>query len=407
MKQEEWLAEFERVHGRPANQEEIQQAFGTFGSPETQTTPNTPVNPIQSPFEGAAPVSNQGQFGGPLPFPEQAKFGGAAPAPEQTQFGDAAPTPEQTPFGGAAPTSEQTQFGGVTPPPEQAQFGGPAPAQAPFGGASPAPNQFQGGASQYQHQEQAFGQGGTQPQAPVQEAAQTGAPFASYNNTQMQGGYPNNGQLNYQANSPYMGQAPIPGKKSKKGLIIGLCSLVAVAVLSVLAFFFFTKNPNSIQGKWSATPEMKKTMKSAFAGTFSTTSDISSEFVKDMDMIVEVKGKKVTVSVIGKIDFKGAAKELYDDGDNDFYSVEDALDYIQENSENSYLEGMGLEIDVKKGTLKMVAFEGEVDEKDHRFIQDEDASHFLKYDLKYKIENGTLKVSVDGNDYGIEYSFKK
>ena len=407
MKQEEWLAEFERVHGRPANQEEIQQAFGTFGSPETQTTPNTPVNPIQSPFEGAAPVSNQGQFGGPLPFPEQAKFGGAAPAPEQTQFGDAAPTPEQTPFGGAAPTSEQTQFGGVTPPPEQAQFGGPAPAQAPFGGASPAPNQFQGGASQYQHQEQAFGQGGTQPQAPVQEAAQTGAPFASYNNTQMQGGYPNNGQLNYQANSPYMGQAPIPGKKSKKGLIIGLCSLVAVAVLSVLAFFFFTKNPNSIQGKWSATPEMKKTMKSAFAGTFSTTSDISSEFVKDMDMIVEVKGKKVTVSVIGKIDFKGAAKELYDDGDNDFYSVEDALDYIQENSENSYLEDLGLEIDVKKGTLKMVAFEGEVDEKDHRFIQDEDASHFLKYDLKYKIENGTLKVSVDGNDYGIEYSFKK
>ena len=407
MKQEEWLAEFERIHGRPANQEEIQQAFGTFGSPETQTTPNTPVNPIPSPFEGAAPVSNQGQFGGPLPFPEQAKFGGAAPAPEQTQFGDAAPTPEQTPFGGAAPTPEQTPFGGATPAPEQAQFGGPAPAQAPFGGASPAPNQFQGGASQYQHQEQAFGQGGTQPQAPVQEAAQTGAPFASYNNTQMQGGYPNNGQLNYQANSPYMGQAPIPGKKSKKGLIIGLCSLVAVAVLSVLAFFFFTKNPNSIQGKWSATPEMKKTMKSAFAGTFSTTSDISSEFVKDMDMIVEVKGKKVTISVIGKIDFKGAAKELYDDGDNDFYSVEDALDYIQENSENSYLEDMGLEIDVKKGTLKMVAFEGEVDEKDHRFIQDEDASHFLKYDLKYKIENGTLKVSVDGNDYGIEYSFKK
>ena len=407
MKQEEWLAEFERIHGRPANQEEIQQAFGTFGSPETQTTPNTPVNPIQSPFEGAAPVSNQGQFGGPLPFPEQAKFGGAAPAPEQTQFGDTAPTPEQTPFGGAAPTPEQTPFGGATPAPEQAQFGGAAPAQAPFGSASPAPNQFQGGASQYQHQEQAFGQGGTQPQAPVQEAAQTGAPFASYNNTQMQGGYPNNGQLNYQANSPYMGQAPIPGKKSKKGLIIGLCSLVAVAVLSVLAFFFFTKNPNSIQGKWSATPEMKKTMKSAFAGTFSTTSDISSEFVKDMDMIVEVKGKKVTISVIGKIDFKGAAKELYDDGDNDFYSVEDALDYIQENSENSYLEDMGLEIDVKKGTLKMVAFEGEVDEKDHRFIQDEDSNHILQYDLKYKIENGTLKVSVDGNDYGIEYSFKK
>lgn len=385
MKQEEWLAEFERVHGRPANQEEIQEAFGMFGSPETQVAPNTPVNPIQSPFEGAAPVSNQGQFGGPLPFPEQAKFGGVAP------------TPEQTPFGGAASTPEQTQFGSASP----------APTQAPFGGASSAPNQFQGGTSPFQQQGQAFGQGGIQPQSPVQGSAQAGETFSPYNNAQMQGGYPNNGQLNYQTNSPYMGQAPMPGKKSKKGLIIGLCSLVAVAVLSVLAFFLFAKNPNSIQGKWSATPEMKKTMKSAFSGTFSTTSDISSEFVKDMDMIVEVKGKKVTISMVAKIDFKGAAKELYDDGDNDFYSVEDALDYIQENSENSYLEDMGLEIDVKKGTLKMVAFEGEVDEKDHRFIQDEDASHFLQYDLKYKIENGTLKVSVDGNDYGIEYSFKK
>ena len=405
MNQEEWLAEFERVHGRPATQEEIQEAFGMFGSPETQATPDTPVNPIQSPFEGAAPVSNQGQFGGPLPFPEQAKFGDAAPTPEQTQFGGATPTPEQTPFGGATPTPEQTQFGGPTP--TQAPFGGPTPTQAPFGGASSAPNQFQGGTSPFQQQGQAFGQGGVQPQAPVQGSAQAGATFSPYNNSQMQGGYPNNGQLNYQTNSPYMGQAPIPGKKSKKGLIIGLCSLVAVAILAVLAFFLFFKNSNNIQGKWSATPEMKKTMKSAFSGTFSTASDISSEFVKDMDMIVEVEGKKVTISVIGKIDFKGAAKELYDDGDNDFYSVEDALDYIQENSENSYLEDLGLEIDVKKGTLKMVAFEGEVDEKDHRFIQDEDASHFLKYDLKYKIENGTLKVSVDGNDYGIEYSFKK
>ena len=395
MNQEEWLAEFERVHGRPATQEEIQEAFGMFGSPETQATPDTPVNPIQSPFEGAAPVSNQGQFGGPLPFPEQAKFGDAAPTPEQTQFGGATPTPEQTPFGGATPTPEQTQFGG------------PTPTQSPFGGASSAPNQFQGGTSPFQQQGQAFGQGGVQPQAPVQGSAQAGATFSPYNNSQMQGGYPNNGQLNYQTNSPYMGQAPIPGKKSKKGLIIGLCSLVAVAILAVLAFFLFFKNSNNIQGKWSATPEMKKTMKSAFSGTFSTASDISSEFVKDMDMIVEVEGKKVTISVIGKIDFKGAAKELYDDGDNDFYSVEDALDYIQENSENSYLEDLGLEIDVKKGTLKMVAFEGEVDEKDQRFIQDEDASHFLKYDLKYKIENGTLKVSVDGNDYGIEYSFKK
>ena len=203
-----------------------------FGSPETQVAPDTPLNPIQSPFEGAAPVSNQGQFGGSLPFPEQAKFGGATPAPEQAKFGgatpapeqakfgDATPTPEQTQFGGATPTPEQTPFGGATQAPEQTQFGGPAPTQAPFGGASPAPNQFQGGTSPFQQQGQAFGQGGIQPQVPVQESAQAGGTFSPYNNSQMQGGYPNNGQLNYQTNSPYMGQGPMPVKKSKKGLLL-------------------------------------------------------------------------------------------------------------------------------------------------------------------------------------------
>ena len=394
MKQEEWLAEFERVHGRPANQEEIQQAFGTFGSPETQTTPNTPVNPIQSPFEGAAPVSNQGQFGGPLPFPEQATFGGAAP------------TPEQTPFGGATPSPGQAPFGGSTPSPEQAQFGGPAPAQASFGGASPAPNQYQGGTSPFQHQGQAFGQGGTQPQAPVQESAQAGAPFTSYNNAQMQGGYPNNGQLNYQTNPQYMGQAPIPGKKSKKGLIIGLCSLVAVAVLAVLAFFLFTKNPNSIQGKWLATPELKKEMTAGFKESFTSTLDISSEFIKDVEMIVEVEGNKVKISTSGKVDFKGAAKKLLEGDKSYLYSMENALEYIEERSKWGYLKEIGVEIDVRKGTIDMVLFEGELSEKTHEFLVDSGGNFVMQYNLKYKLVNGTLTVYQNEED-DFKYTFKK
>ena len=416
MKQEEWLAEFERAHGRPANQEEIQQVFGAFGSPETQATPNTPVNPIQSPFEGTAPVSNQGQFGGPLPFPEQAKFGGAAPAPEQTPFGGATLAPEQTPFGDSIPASEQTQFGGVAPTPEQTPFGGATPApeqtqfggtgQAPFGGASPTPNQFQGGTSPYQHQGQAFGQGGTQPQAPVQEAAQAGAPFASYNNAQMQGGYPNNGQLNYQANSPYMGQAPMPGKKSKKGLIIGLCSLVAVAVLSVLAFFLFAKNPNSIQGKWSATPELKKEMTSGFKESFTSTLDISSEFIKDVEMIVEVEGNKVKISTSGKVDFKGAAKKLLEGDKSYLYSMENALEYIEERSKWGYLKEIGVEIDVKKGTIDMVLFEGELSEKTHEFLVNSGGNFVMQYNLKYKLVNGTLTVYQNEED-DFKYTFKK
>ena len=394
MKQEEWLAEFERVNGRPANQEEIQQVFGQFGSPETQATQDTPVNPIQSPFEGAAPVSNQGQFGGPLPFPEQATFGGAAP------------TPEQTPFGGATPSPGQAPFGGSTPSPEQAQFGGPAPAQASFGGASPAPNQYQGGTSPFQHQGQAFGQGGTQPQAPVQDSAQAGAPFASYNNAQMQGGYPNNGQLNYQTNSSYMGQATIPGKKSKKGLIIGLCSLVAVAVLSVLAFFFFAKNPNSIQGKWSATPEVKKKMTSGFKESFTSTLDISGEFFKDVEMIVEVEGNNVKISTSGEVDFKGAAKKLLEGDKSYLNSVENALEYIEERSKWGYLKEIGVEIDVKKGTIDMVLFEGELSEKTHEFLVDSGGNFVMQYNLKYKLVNGILTVYQNEED-DFKFTFKK
>ena len=394
MKQEEWLAEFERVHGRPATQEEIQEAFGMFGSPETQATPDTPVNPIQSPFGGAAPVSNQGQFGGPLPFPEQAKFGDAAPTPEQTQFGGATPTPEQTPFGGATPTPEQTQFGG------------PTPTQAPFGGASSAPNQFQGGTSPFQQQGQAFGQGGVQPQAPVQGSAQAGATFSPYNNSQMQGGYPNNGQLNYLTNSSYMGQATIPGKKSKKWLIIGLCSLVVVAVLSVLAFLLFAKNPNSIQGKWSATPEVKKKMTSGFKESFTSTLDISGEFFKDVEMIVEVEGNNVKISTSGEVDFKGAAKKLLEGDKSYLNSVENALEYIEERSKWGYLKEIGVEIDVKKGTIDMVLFEGELSEKTHEFLVDSGGNFVMQYNLKYKLVNGILTVYQNEED-DFKFTFKK
>ena len=324
MKPEEWLAEFERVHGRPANQEEFQQLFGQFGSPKTQATPNTPVNSIQS----------------------------------------------------------------------------------PFGGASPTSNQYQGGTSPFQHQGQAFGQGGTQSQAPVQESAQAGVPFASYNNAQMQGGYPNNGQLNYQTNSSYMGQAPIPGKKSKKGLIIGLCSLVVVAVLSVLAFFLFAKNPNSIQGKWSATPELKKEMTSGFKESFTSTLDISSEFIKDVEMIVEVEGNKVKISTSGKVDFKGAAKELLEGDKSYLYSMENALEYIEERSKWGYLKEIGVEIDVKKGTIDMVLFEGELSEKTHEFLVNSGGNFVMQYNLKYKLVNGTLTVYQNEED-DFKYTFKK
>ena len=222
----------------------------------------------------------------------------------------------------------------------------------------------------------------------------------------MQGGYPNNGQLNYQTNSPYMGQAPIPGKKSKKGLIIGLCSLVAVAVLAVLAFFLFAKNPNSIQGKWSATPELKKEMTAGFKESFTSTLDISSEFIKDVEMIVEVEGNKVKISTSGKVDFKGAAKKLLEGDKSYLYSMENALEYIEKRSKWGYLKEIGVEIDVRKGTIDMVLFEGELSEKTHEFLVDSGGNFVMQYNLKYKLVNGTLTVYQNEED-DFKYTFKK
>ena len=53
MKQEEWLAEFERIHGRPASQEEYQQAWGLFRNPETSqgTVDGNPSPQVHAPTD--------------------------------------------------------------------------------------------------------------------------------------------------------------------------------------------------------------------------------------------------------------------------------------------------------------------------------------------------------------------
>ena len=73
MKQEEWLAEFERIHGRPASQEEYQQAWGLFRNPETSqgTVDGNPSPQVHAPTDvsdsrmgqAVPPVASQPQGG--------------------------------------------------------------------------------------------------------------------------------------------------------------------------------------------------------------------------------------------------------------------------------------------------------------------------------------------------------
>lgn len=139
MKQEEWLAEFERIHGRPASQEEYQQAWGLFRNPET----------------------SQGMV-------------------------DGNPSPQIH-----APTDVSDSRMGQ------------------------AVSQPQGGLNQEQ------------------------AVFPASNGPQVQVTSFQNGQVN--GTMAYPGMGSIAPKKSKKGLIIGICSLLAVASLAVGAFFLFSR----------------------------------------------------------------------------------------------------------------------------------------------------------------------
>jgi len=222
----------------------------------------------------------------------------------------------------------------------------------------------------------------------------------------MQGGYPNNGQLNYQANSPYMGQAPMPGKKSKKGLIIGLCSLVAVAFLSVLAFFLFAKNPNSIQGTWQATSETKKELLSYVGKGFLDDTDIPEEYMKDLNVSLEVKDKKVKMVATAKIDFKALADYMVEGSGGVIASSSDALNYIETYGNSLLFDQIGIKIDTKKGTIEYMMFQGKLNEKDKEFVSEKDTT-LINVTLDYTTKDGILTIKEKDGKGDEKLTFKK
>lgn len=304
MKQEEWLAEFERIHGRPASQEEYQQAWGLFRNPET----------------------SQGMV-------------------------DGNPSPQIH-----APTDVSDSRMGQ------------------------AVSQPQGGLNQEQ------------------------AVFPASNGPQVQVTSFQNGQVN--GTMAYPGMGSIAPKKSKKGLIIGICSLLAVASLAVGAFFLFFKNPNSIQGTWQATSETKKELLSYVGKGFLDDTDIPEEYMKDLNVSLEVKDKKVKMVATAKIDFKALADYMVEGSGGVIASSSDALNYIETYGNSLLFDQIGIKIDTKKGTIEYMMFQGKLNEKDKEFVSEKDTA-LVNVTLDYTTKDGILTIKEKDGKGDEKLTFKK
>ena len=308
MKQEEWLAEFERIHGRPASQEEYQQAWGLFRNPET----------------------SQGTV-------------------------DGNPSPQVH-----APTDvSDSRMGQAVPP---------------------VASQPQGGLNQEQ------------------------AVFPASNGQQVQVTSFPNGQVN--GAMAYPGMGSIAPKKSKKGLIIGICSLLAVASLAVGAFFLFFKNPNSIQGTWQATSETKKELLSYVGKGFLDDTAIPEEYMKDLNVSLEVKDKKVKMVATAKIDFKALADYMVEGSGGVIASSSDALNYIETYGNSLLFDQIGIKIDTKKGTIEYMMFQGKLNEKDKEFVSEKDTA-LVNVTLDYTTKDGILTIKEKDGKGDEKLTFKK
>jgi hypothetical protein len=198
----------------------------------------------------------------------------------------------------------------------------------------------------------------------------------------------------------------IASKKSKKGWIIGICSLLAVASLAVGAFFLFFKNPNSIQGTWQATSETKKELLSYVGKGFLDDTDIPEEYMKDLNVSLEVKDKKVKMVATAKIDFKALADYMVEGSGGVIASSSDALNYIETYGNSLLFDQIGIKIDTKKGTIEYMMFQGKLNEKDKEFVSEKDTT-LVNVTLDYTTKDGILTIKEKDGKGDEKLTFKK
>lgn len=134
--------------------------------------------------------------------------------------------------------------------------------------------------------------------------------------------------------------------------------------------------------------------------------DIPEEYMKDLNVSLEVKDKKVKMVATAKIDFKALADYMVEGSGGVIASSSDALNYIETYGNSLLFDQIGIKIDTKKGTIEYMMFQGKLNEKDKEFVSEKDTA-LVNVTLDYTTKDGILTIKEKDGKGDEKLTFKK
>ena len=134
--------------------------------------------------------------------------------------------------------------------------------------------------------------------------------------------------------------------------------------------------------------------------------DIPEEYMKDLNVSLEVKDKKVKMVATAKIDFKALADYMVEGSGGVIASSSDALNYIETYGNSLLFDQIGIKIDTKKGTIEYMMFQGKLNEKDKEFVSEKDTT-LINVTLDYTTKDGILTIKEKDGKGDEKLTFKK
>ena len=128
--------------------------------------------------------------------------------------------------------------------------------------------------------------------------------------------------------------------------------------------------------------------------------------MKDLNVSLEVKDKKVKMVATAKIDFKALADYMVEGSGGVIASSSDALNYIETYGNSLLFDQIGIKIDTKKGTIEYMMFQGKLNEKDKEFVSEKDTT-LINVTLDYTTKDGILTIKEKDGKGDEKLTFKK
>ena len=204
------------------------------------------------------------------------------------------------------------------------------------------------------------------------------------------------------ANPAYQGStspfgAPVPSKKGKNGLIIGLIALLVMIAAGVGGFFWWNNNQSDAHGTWVASGDDAETF---------LYSEYLSENKKSANMTLEIASdNSVTLTVEADIDVDGMVKDYKKDNSYRSPSTSEAKSELEERFNDSSNK---VNLDMDSGKFERTLFTGTYDPASKEITIDESTISSSDTVPLY-VENGELHLNgeKDASSTDSEIVFKR